>query len=376
MTFNDITGQQNIKQQLLNQLDTGRIPHAQLFHGPLGTGKLPMALAYARLLLCENRQGNQPCEKCRNCKMTAIYQHPDLHFVYPIAKKGLRSVSYTSYFKEWNDLILNNPWFDRSDWYEKIDIQNAQPIIYEAQGESLINTLNLTSANKRGIKVVIIWQPELMNATCANKILKTLEEPSGQTIFMLVSERPQRLLPTIISRVQRFKFTPYTDKEIVDAILKRNSLIEPEMAQKIAHSSQGNLIQAFRTLTIDAERATFFDLFVQLMRKAYLRDIITLSKWSDALNEMGREKQKAFLQYCQYFIRENFIYNFHIKEINHETLKEIHFSKNFARFINERNVVGIMEEFQEAEKDIEMNVNSTMVFFDLCMNIIILLIQK
>lgn len=375
MHFSDILGQDNVKLQLAQQLATGRVPHAQLFYGPKGSGKLPMALAFARSLLCRNRQGTAPCEGCNDCNMSNIYEHPDLHFVYPVFKrKGGDKPEHTDFVEEWHEELSQSVWFDQKDWFRRLGVENQQPMIYESQSESLISVLGLKAQKSEGYKVVIVWLPETMNLACANKLLKTLEEPMGKTAFLMVSEAMDMLLPTILSRVQRIKFAPLDMKVIADSLVARNGLVQ-DTAERIAHLAQGSYLKALRLLRLDAERELYLDMFVSLMRLAYMRDIRSLGKWSDEVASWGRERQKEFLRYAQGLIRENFIYNFSRPALNYETRKEEDFSKNFARFINERNVIGMAEEFALAERDVEGNVNPKMVFFDFCLKVIVLLVK-
>ena len=220
---------------------------------------------------------------------------------------------------------------------------------------------------------MVVWLPEMMHETCANKVLKILEEPPRETVFILVSNHPERLLDTIVSRCQRIDFKALTEAEIAAALTELRGL-EAETARNIAHAAAGSLTRALQLISVSTEEAQFFSMFVLLMRKCYLRDIHEMRGWAEQVAAWGRERQKDFLEYCQRLIRENFIYNFRRPELNYMSADESAFAVNFARFVNERNVIGIMDELSLTQRDIEQNTDSRMVFFDFALKMIVLLI--
>ena len=368
MKFSEVIGQEEVKDQLLKQLRTGNIPHAQLFHGPEGVGKLPMALAYASALLCTNPQNGEACGTCTACKMTNKLQHPDLHFVFPIHQSKKFSDNFIS---QWREQIEETPYVAMTDWQERLNVENQQVHIYVAESDRILRKISLTS-QQGGYKVMIIWQADLMNVETANKLLKILEEPTPQTAFILISNHPDRLLPTILSRTRRMEFRPLTEGEISTALRQRNAL-QPDDAAIIAHQSAGSYVRALQQIHISEENETFFDFFVMLMRLGYGRKVRDLSQWTDRVAEWGRERQKRFLAYAQNLVRENFIYNLREQELNYMSKKESEFAKNFSRFVNERNVYGMMDELADAERDISSNGNAKIVFFDLALKIIMLI---
>lgn len=376
MQFNEVIGQTAVKQQLKQMLTEERMPHALLFAGPEGCGKLPMALALAQKLLCQHPTAdNEPCTTCQNCLMAQKLAHPDLHFIFPTIKsKGQNSPSVSDQFlTEWRQQIADTPYFSRQTWLNRLKVEKQQSLINVADAANIISKLSSVSS-QGGYRVVIIWLAEQMNLQCANKMLKILEEPPQKTVFILTSDHPERLLPTILSRTQRIDFSPLSTDELKEAVETYNGL-EGRDALMVARAAAGSYINALEQVTMNAERAQFFDLFVLFMRLCYMRKIKDLFEWSQQLSMWGREKQKAFLEYAQRLIRENFIYNFHNPELNYMNAKESDFAVNFARFINERNVIGITEEIENAQRDIEQNVNANMVFFDFSLKMIVLLIQ-
>ena len=221
---------------------------------------------------------------------------------------------------------------------------------------------------------MIIWLPEKMNIACSNKLLKLLEEPPVQTVFLLVSEAPEQLLPTILSRTQQISLRKLPEEDIATALQQKYGLGE-SLAQEIAHLSNGNFLRAIETIHLNEDKRLFFDLFVSLMRLSYQRKLREMKDWSEQLAEMGRERQKNFLVYCQQSLRENFMYNFRRSELIYMNQDERAFSQRFAPFINEGNVIGMMEELSLAQMHIEQNVNPKIVFFDFSLKMIMLLKQ-
>ena len=375
MFFRDIIGQEDIKRQLIKNVQENKIAHAQLFCGGEGVGKLPLAIAYARYISCLHPSDEDACGKCANCIKFNNLAHPDLHFIFPvIKKKSTKEIVSDDYIAEWRELITKTPYFNLHTWLEEMGAENQQALIYVKESNEIIRKLSLKSS-QGGYKIIIIWLPEKMNQECSNKLLKLLEEPAEQTVFLLVSEEPDALLTTIQSRTQRINIKGIDENDIKEALINIYGLQEQD-ATNIAHRSEGNFLKAIESISLNEEKKLFFDLFVALMRLSYQRKIKDMKAWSEKVASMGREKQKHFLSYCQRMIRENFIYNFHNHSISYLANEEEAFSTRFAPFINERNVMEIMNELNEAQRHIEQNVNAKMVFFDFSLKMIVLLIQK
>lgn len=374
MLFREVIGQEEVKKKFLLEVKENRIPHAQLICGPEGVGKLPLAIAYARYILCPNHTEEDACGVCPSCVKLNKLAHPDLHFVFPIVKKKSgKDVVCDDYIKEWRNFVLSNAYFNQNHWLNEMGAENAQAIIYAKESDEIVRKLSLKSS-EGGYKVMIIWLPEKMNAVCANKLLKMLEEPPAKTVFLLVSENPDLMLSTILSRTQRINVRNIEEGSIVVALKKNFGLTEQD-AQTIAHTSNGSFIRAMETIHLNEETKLFFDLFVNLMRLSYQRKIREMKAWSEQLAGMGRERQKNFLEYAQRMIRENFIFNFHRNELTYMNIDELNFASRFAPFINERNVEEMMEELSLAQQHIEQNVNAKMVFFDFSLKMIVLLKQ-
>ena len=379
MRFCEIIGQENEKRQLRQAVREGRIPHAQLFAGPVGVGKLALALAYAQYIACPNHTDEDSCGKCPTCLQYQKLQHPDLHFAFPIVKTDGGDVC-DAFVDKFREQILESPYFDVDDWYRRLGVETKQGMIYEKESSEILRKLSLKSFAD-GYKVMVIWQPEKMNATCANKLLKLLEEPPVKTLFLLVSEHPEQLLSTILSRVQEVRIPRLSEETIAAGLQKEYTWLEVEDALNIAHMANGSYLAALKMMSESEDNQTYFDDFVALMRNAWLvgqkKDysaLLKLRQWSNDMadSKVGREKQKAFLQYAQKQVRENYVRNFGHAEMNYQTSKEQEFSKKFAPFINDRNVEKMMDELSKAEQQIAQNGNAKIIFFDLCLQMIVL----
>jgi DNA polymerase-3 subunit delta' len=372
MYFKDVIGQEKIKEELITEANEGRVSHAQMFVGPTGIGKLPLALSYARYLLCQNPQEDDACGKCHSCAMVNKLAHPDLHFVFPTVKTSLSD----DYINEWRQCVLDNPYFDYEDWLNAINAKNSQPIIYSQESDVLLKKLSLKSF-EGGYKVVIIWLPEKMQEQCANKLLKLIEEPPSKTVFLLVADETDKILPTIISRTQQ-KLIHKVPETTIAASLKSRFTISDEEADKIARLVNGNVSAAMKQamMSDDSESQQYFNLFVSLMRLAYQRKLREMKSWSEQVATLGREKQKSLLKYCMKMVRESFIYNLHQPELNYVNAGEEQFVSKFSPFINESNIQGVASELERALNDISRNVNSKIVFFDFALKMIMLLKQK
>ena len=372
--FKDVIGQQAAKERLIQEVREGRVPHAQLFCGPQGSGKLPLALAYARYLCCTNRNGEDACGACPSCVKWNKLVHPDVYFMFPIVKsaKGKKEVC-DDYIADWRHLLTTTPYFNLNHWLDEMGAENGQAIIYAKESDEITRKLSLKSV-EGGYKITLVWLPEKLHEVCANKLLKLLEEPPAQTVFLLVTEAPEMILSTILSRTQRFYIPRIAEADVEKALRERYG-VQPADSQAIAHIANGDFIKALETISLSEENQLFFDLFVSLMRLAWQRKIREMKQWSEQLAGLGREKQKNFLDYCQRMIRENFIFNLHQPAMNYLTRQEENFATRFSPFVNERNVAGIMQELSEAQLHIGQNVNPRMVFFDFALKMIMLLKQ-
>lgn len=379
MKFKEVIGQEEVQQRLIQMVSEGRVPHAMMFCGPSGCGKMALALAFASYLLCKNSEGtDDSCGTCQQCAMLRSWSHPDLLFTYPVIKPTGSSADHKTisddYAREWRELLSEGPYFSMDQWLEKMNAGNQQALIYVAESEVLIRKLSMKSS-QGGYKVNIIWLPERMREDCANKMLKIIEEPPQQTVFIMVCEEPDRLLETIRSRVQRIDIKRIDTPSIEKALVERRA-IDETMAHQIARAVNGNWLKALEELDVSSENYQFLDLFILLMRQAYMRDVKELKAWSESVAALGRERQKRMLTYFQHLVRENFMYNFRNPELIYMNTAEADFAKNFARFINEANVIEINDIFATALRDIGQNGNPKMVFYDVALKMIVAILRK
>ena len=286
MTFSDIIGQEEVKQHLRRLLKENKLPHAIMFCGPRGAGKLPLALAYAQMLLCQHPNDEGACGTCSDCQMSSIWAHPDLHFSFPIYKgKSSDKPVSDDFLQEWREQISRSPYFDTEDWLEDIGAENQQIVIYVQESDNLQKKLALKSS-QGGRKVVVIWLPERMNEQTGNKLLKLIEEPPQGTHFLLVSQEPDLVLGTIQSRVQRIN-VPALPEEVISQALQERHSMPTEDANLLAHIDQGSYTKALKRMQRDSEQQLFFELFKQLMRDSYGRRI---KEMQQCLRELGRRQ--------------------------------------------------------------------------------------
>lgn len=382
MLFSEILGQEHLKNHLTQSVDNGRIPHAQLFVGPEGCGTLPMAIAYAQYILCNNKNsentgGNETC----NLKFSSI-SHPDLHFAFPVATNDkIKSHPVSNHFmEEWRQLISQQPYGNLFDWYKLLGVDNKQGQIGVDEAQDIVKSLSLMSY-EGGYKIMLIWMAEKMNIAASNKLLKLIEEPPNKTVFILITEDEENIINTIRSRCQVLHFPPLAEVVIKEALIK-NFQVEEAIATKIAHQSNGNYNKACDLVYQDSEDLQFEDWFVFWIRSAFkakgnkaaIHDLIS---WSDDISKTGRETQKQFLMFCLDFFRQALLLNYNAPELVYMEPKSKNFKlENFAPFVNEANIMDISNELQDAVYHIERNGNSKIILTDLSIKLTRLLHKK
>ncbi|MDD3061486.1 MAG: DNA polymerase III subunit delta [Massilibacteroides sp.] len=372
MYFKDIIGQEEIKERLIESARNEVVPHAQLFCETGGGGAFPLALAYARYLNCTNRGETDACGHCPSCLKFNLFAHPDLHFVFPIvAKKEKKKEVCDDYLAEWRSFLNDRVYFNLDNWLEYLDAGNSQPLIYSKESDEIARKLSFR-IYEADYRILLIWLPEKFHSTCANKLLKIIEEPPQHTVILLISEQPDLILGTIQSRSQRINVRPIAEEVMQAAMIERYGL-SPDDALHVAHLSGGNYLKAMEAISLGEEKEYFLKLFKSMMRNSWARNVKGMKATADELASLGRERQKNFLAYCQHLIRENFVYRFQAPELNYMNAGEVGFSVKFSPFVNERNIVELMEELAKAELHITQNVNAKMVFFDLSLQLTVLI---
>ena len=370
MKFSDIIGNNSAKERIRQMIDSDKFPHALLIHGLPGIPKLSLARAAAQYLQCTNRIDGEPCGTCPSCLQHQSFNHADTYYSYPIVKIGENPTS-NDFINEWKQFLNENEVEDFQKWTKYLSKENAQPIIYQSESDRIIRELSLAAYTSK-YKVLIMWLPEKMHESCANKLLKLIEEPSDDTKFILVSDDEKSILKTIFSRTQRIELKRPSTADITSYICRRFNA-DPESARLAAVAADGDIAQAERNMELDSETKQFHQDFMQLMRMAYIRNLKELKVWSEHIADYKREKARRFLNYASRMVRENFIYTLHHPELNYQTAEEKTFSIKFAPYINEYNVEKLINEFDTAEKDIKMNGNIKLVLFDMAIKITILI---
>ena len=379
MLFEDVIGQEHIKNHLKQTVDNGRISHAQLFVGNEGCGTLPMAIAYAQHIICNGKKD----EALANCLIKfKNLSHPDLHFAFPVTttdKAKSHPVS-SHYLEEWRQLIQEQPYGNLFDWYKLLGVDNKQGQIGVDEAQDIVKSLSLKSY-EGGYKVMIIWMAEKMNTACANKLLKLVEEPPDKTIFLLIAEDEEQIINTIVSRCQLLHFPPLAENDIKDALLKNYNL-DTAVATKIAHQSNGNYNKACDLVYQDTEDLQFEEWFVFWVRSAFKAKgnkaaIHELISWSETISKTGRETQKQFLHFCLDFFRQALLLNYNANDLIFLEPKTESFKlENFAPFVHNANILEISDELQDAIYHIERNGNSKIILTDLSIKLTRLLHKK
>ncbi len=381
MQFKDILGLTHIKKHLTTSADSGRIPHAQLFVGPEGSGTLPMALAYAQYIICgnaegENLGGNQRC----NLKFDSL-SHPDMHFAFPVSNSDkVKSHAVSNhYMQEWRQFLKEQPYGNLFDWYRAIGIEKKQGQIGVDEALDVVKKLSLKSY-EGGYKLMLIWMADKLNNAAANKLLKLIEEPPNNTIFLLIAEDEEQLLQTIRSRCQVVHFPPLAEEAIANGLVAEGAT-RPE-AMRIAQEANGNFNKALDLMNRDSEDLIFEKWFVQWVRSAFkakgnktaIHDLIL---WSEEVAGTGRETQKKFLHFCIAVMRQALLINYNTNELAYMQLHADGFQlEKFAPFVHENNVLAITKELEDAIYHVERNGNAKIIFTDLSIRLTRLLHKK
>lgn len=373
MRFSDIPGHEAAKARLRAMADNDHLPHALLISAPEGAGEMMLARAFVQYLHCtDHTPDGDSCGKCPSCIQHQTFNHVDTHFVFPVLKKKSGGVTISDdYLTEWRQFLSENQWMDSQTWPEMLGKPDGQPRIYVDDADELRRKLSFTARVSQH-KVALIWLPEKLMEAAANKLLKLLEEPADDVIFVLVSNDPGRILPTIYSRTQRLELKRLPDATIA-SILMKNYGINQADAMAAAHNAEGNFTAAITAMKSADVNSRYLDLFINLMRLAYGRKVAELKTWSEKVAELGRDSESRFLCYCERMVRENFIMNLQQPALNYLDSAEQTFSSRFCPFINAKNVEKLIAEFERARTDIEGNGNAKMVLFDLAIQIIMLL---
>ena len=375
MNFSENPGNRKVKDALKELVDSDRIPHAIMLCGPAGIGKMNLARAFMQYAHCSSRHDGEPCGVCPSCRQHASLNHPDVHFIYPIAKsKEKKILTSADRIDHWRRMLQECPEMIPEHWYQILEVGNSQPLITTEDSDYIVRCDAYSSFSSK-YKFFVIWLPEKLHPAAANKLLKVIEEPTEGTVFILVSDNEAEVLPTISSRTQRFNMRPVAEEELIPYIRSRFELDAPT-AMRVARLAEGRLSKAVEIASHSGERDEFNLLFQKIMRTAFAKKPMSLRRIGDEAAGMGREKLRRFLAYMTMMARENFIYNLRMPALTAMTREEETFSSRFSPFINHGNVEDLTREIECASRDIERNGNSKLVLFSLFLKIIPLLHRK
>lgn len=361
--FDDIPGHEHAKATLRQLVDSGKLPHALMLSGPSGVGKMLMARALINYAHCLEPHDGEPCGHCRNCRLHAEMAHPDVHYSYPIVKNKTKGILVSEDVKpQWHRMLTEFPAMPPEQWLDILEAGNSQPAIHVEESQEIIRGASFPPyASTR--KFFVIWLPERLRPETANKLLKIIEEPGEGICFILVSNNDLEVLPTIFSRTQRIRMGRLERRDI-EKYLQHRWHLDENTAYRLAPLAQGCLAKADELGSNSGETGEFRKLFQGIMRDAYSRKVGNLKRLSDSMASFGREKIIRFLGYVSSMIRENYIYNLRMPQLNNLSMEDEAFSRNLAPFINSGNVEALMEETDRARRDIERNCNAKITLFD------------
>lgn len=366
MQFKDVIGQAELKKHLIQEAQADKISHAQLFLGNGGHGGLPLALAFAQFILCENKEATDSCGSCASCRKVQEMQHPDVHFVFPVVQAIEKTAA--KFLPQWREQCKEQPYFTLTDWIRKIDVKERQPVIGTEESQDIIRKLSLKSY-EGGYKIMLIWGLNEMNATCANKLLKILEEPPSKTIFIGLSDTDERIMPTIQSRMQIVRIPRIDRDELTHHLRTKHTSISGTAIDSLVAQTDGNYNLVLEMIEGQLDADQYRDLFIQLMRVSYKKDVIAMLDWAEDASSLTKDRLKHFLSYCLHMFRQSILRNYTDDQLTRLSEEEAAFLKNFSRFITGNNVMDFMDNFSDAHYHIERNAHAKLLLTNLCFKV-------
>ncbi len=397
MQFSNIIAQGAAKQQLAELVQHNRLSHALLFLGKEGSGALPLALSFAQYIVCDTVNGKAPaapslfgdeapaatdkaltadsCGNCPSCSKAQKFAHPDIHFSYPVIprKPGDKPLS-TDYINEWREFIRLSPYGNAFDWLQFINAENKQGNISASECNDIIHKLSLKSFES-GYKILIMWMPEYLGKE-GNKLLKLIEEPPPDTLFILVAESESQILPTILSRCQLVRIPVLGTADIAGALTERAN-IPPDQARQVASISEGNYREALQ-LVQHAEE-DWQDLLREWLNATLKGGPVAQVKWIDEISKLGREKQKQFLRYFNHLLEQSIRLRSLGPQSAHAQLmpeKERDFAARLNKLADTSQQQAIIEELDKASYYIERNAHGKMLFHALTIKLLHIIADK
>jgi DNA polymerase-3 subunit delta' len=370
MQFKEIVGQAAVKQRLINSVKENRVSHAQLFLGPEGSGNLPLAVAYAQYVACEDRQPDDSCGVCPSCRKYQKLAHPDLHFSYPFFAKHKDDNALT-FIEQWREAFMANPYLGLDTWRGYLDAENKQANINIAECHQVIKKLSLKPFES-AYKILIMWLPEYLDKE-GNALLKIIEEPQPNTLFLLVAQNQDQILNTILSRTQLVKIPALEYGEIKDYLLTQHQQTN-HAAGEIAYLSNGSLTEALNLL--QQEDSGYHQLFIKWLRMCFSNKGTDVINFTDQLAKLGRENQKNFLRYGISFIRECCLLLAGAGNLVHLPDAELETAQKMTGVMTMAMAEAISAELEKAHYHVERNANPRILFLDVSLQLVKILYFK
>lgn len=365
MIWNQLPDLENIKNHLVNLHQQNQLPHAILFKGEDGSGALPLALGFVQYLYCDNPKNNLPCGECKSCKQTKNLFYPGFQLLIPKFSTSQKNENEdeTNVTKVFLQSFSENIFISFDDLLNKLKGKNKQASISTQDIHTVIESVSYSAVGNK-YNIIVIWKPELMLPAAANKLLKTLEEPPPQTLFLLVSSNPEELLPTIISRVQQINIPNYSEIDCIDYLINKFNT-EPTTAQEISKICNGNLNKAIHILTNFDEYVELLNDFKEFARLSIKYDLNNIDKFISKFEDRGREYLKRFLEYSLDIFHYALLQNYNASHLIKSTQQEKEFISKFYLYAHESNIPKLYEIFNDAYHHAVRNANIRILLNDL-----------
>jgi DNA polymerase-3 subunit delta' len=368
MRFEEIPGLADVKTKLLRTVEAGKVAHAQLFSGPEGSANLSMALAYATLLNCTNRNNEDSCGECASCKKADKLIHPDLHLIFPVSsaknKTGKDVVSDT-FISDWREFVFQNPYAGPMEWSMAFGGENKQLNISREESRNIIKKLSLKSYEGE-YKIMLIWLVEYMHPSAANALLKLLEEPPEKTVFLLISYDPEQIISTILSRVQQLRIRAFKTEEISERLVNLYQIPE-EKAFQIGNISNGSMNQAYRLINEEQDHSSTS--FQEWMRICFKNNHPLMVNGADEFSKMSKTHQKGLLQYGLSIVRNALLSQNNLNTLIHAHEDDKVFAGNFSKTLTLMQLEKLYKLLNSAFYHLERNGNPKIIFLDTSLQI-------
>lgn len=379
--FSSVPGHLEIKERLIRSAQEEKVSHALLFAGNPGYGTLPLATAFATYLNCENPGDTDSCGKCPSCIKNEKLVHPDVHYVFPIitSKEKPKDPKCVDFLPEFREAYLEDPYLSINDWVDFLtggEAKNKQGNIPVEEANDLIRRLSLKSFEGK-YKVVVLWMPENLHPSSANKLLKSIEEPPDQTIFLLVTSERDRILPTILSRTQLIRLKRLEPEDILSSLISAGEISEGH-AVSISKISDGDIRNARELAEVSGGGESAETAFLEWMRLCFNpgKTMDKLLAWVDAMAANNRDSQKQFLVSALRVVRECIVLNLSAVSLARIEPAQQEKLERFRNFITVSNMEAFADELNKGCFHLERNASPKILFLDLSLKVSTILQKK